>query len=71
MNTNNKERSEKMESFLADIKTILKKHDGFIGFEVGISSDTYGLYDEQMYLYLNDPDEKFTVDGWSFDSSDL
>lgn len=71
MNTNNKKPSEKMESFLADIKTILKKHNAYIGFKVGDSSDIYGLYDEQMFLYLNDTDEEFTVNGWSFNSSEL
>ena len=62
--------NEKEKAFLKELKELLKKYNASIGFSVGKSSDTYGLYDEKMTIDV-DKNNIINVDGWAFDQSDL
>lgn len=63
--------------FIKELRELLEKYDGSIGFSVGDGSDTHGLYDEKLYIDVRDPKGKFLyrnileVSGWTLCSSDL
>lgn len=40
--------------FLTELAELLEKYEASIGFSVSDCSDTYGLYDEQMYISVQD-----------------
>ncbi len=71
----------KSDEFKQELQALLAKYDASIGFSVGESSDTHGLYNERIEVYFSglEPGGRFKtvtetvklVDGWGVDSSDL
>jgi len=64
----------KTNSFAADLKALLEKHNAEISFNVGDSSDTYGIYGEYISVDFNEDNttSALTNEGsWAVSSSDL
>ena len=66
----------KQDEFLRELKELLTKYDATISFDFDSCSDTHGIYDGGIALYIgyNTPKvEKrvFKSAGWSLDASDL
>ncbi len=71
----------KATEFKKELKELLSKYDAHIGFSVGESSDTHGLYNEQIEVSFQELQEgaRFKTvtqtvvlaDGWGVDKSDL
>jgi hypothetical protein len=63
--------------FLAELKSLLKKHNAEISFSVGSCSDTHGLYDEKMIISRR-PNPKswkeetiLEINGWTINAYEL
>jgi len=56
--------------FLKELKNLLKKYNAGITFAVSDTSDTYGLSDERLEIYI-DNKTICKINGWSMDKTDL
>lgn len=71
----------KANEFKKELKALLKKYDATIGFNVGESSDTHGLYNERLEVQFSELREganfktvvetKELVKGWDVGYIDL
>ncbi len=67
---------EYLESFKKELRELLVKYNATIGFSVGESSDTHGLYGEKIEVTLKHSTKphyrSFTLsEGWTVCKSDL
>lgn len=70
----------KNKEFLRELKALLEKYNGSIGFEVDSSSDTHGITGEKMTISMREvlqgnryPSDItiLEVNGWNIDSKDI
>lgn len=73
-----KENEPRRQAFLKELCDLLTKYGADISANVGEGSDTHGIYDESIGIYLNVSDGKrggsipaIEVPGWSLSPSDL
>jgi len=63
----------KIDEFKAELKAVLVKYNATISACVGEGSDTHGIYDEHMIIYLSDnkgnsiEGEECRIDDWYVD----
>jgi hypothetical protein len=62
--------------FKRELFKLLQKHNAYIQFNVGSSSDTHGLYGETMTVCQRIPDTfkdvvLIEIDGWGINANDL
>ena len=64
----------KINEFQIELKALLAKYNATISANVGEGSDTHGIYDEHILVYLSDEKgrdikgEEYRIDDWFIDS---
>lgn len=63
-------------AFRKELKALLLKYNASISFSVDPTSDTHGLYDEKMKVFVCEPDsfhetDIIVVEGWQITAHDL
>jgi len=61
---------EMANDFITELKDLLKKHNAQIDFECSDGSDTHGIHDANLSIYV-DRKRVAKVIGWSLDASEL
>ncbi len=60
------------DEFLKEFRALLEKHNVYIAFSVGASSDCHGLYDERLEIIDEGTRETiYKVDGWTLSNTDI